>query len=124
MSALSGPFVRFLFAGGVNTGLTYLVYLLLLRQMPYGLAYATAFAAGIVLAYFLSRFFVFARAPRHRGFVWVAAIYAVQYLVSASLVHIWVGWIGGHEALAPMFALLFTVPLTFFSTKWVFSRRL
>ena len=54
-------FVRFLLAGGVNTLLSYGIYLLFLLLFPYRIAYTISFLAGIALSYWLVSRFVFQR---------------------------------------------------------------
>lgn len=55
----SWTFLRFLISGGFNTAITYAIYLMLLMFFPYKTSYTVSFASGIVIAYSLSRYFVF-----------------------------------------------------------------
>jgi putative flippase GtrA len=114
-------FLRFLFSGGFNTAVTYALYLLLLLFLPYWLSYSIAFAAGIVLAYFLGRYFVFGR--RHQGSRAMAfpLIYLAQYGIGLAIAYLWVtvgrmpaGW-------APLLALTVTIPMTYVLIRWVFQ---
>ena len=115
-------FVRFLISGGINTASTYTVYLALLRLLDYKVAYTIAYVFGIILAFVINRLFVF---QSHRGWRSVALfplIYLVQYLVSLSVVWVWVEQFRLYKELAPLIATIITVPLTFFLSRIVFGR--
>lgn len=115
------PFLRFLLSGGLNTLLTYLLYLLLLQHIGARLSYSIAFASGVALAYGLGRVFVFrqpARAGRSRYF---PLIYLVQYLLGVLIVHAWVEWLAWPDALAALASICVTVPMTFVLSRWVFQ---
>ncbi|MDR0274435.1 MAG: GtrA family protein [Burkholderiaceae bacterium] len=70
--------MRYLASGGVNTLLSYLLYLGLRRLLDFRLAYVLAFAAGVLLSYGLLRHMVFARAGWHHALPWVAATHLLQ----------------------------------------------
>lgn len=116
-------FLRFLLSGGVNTVATYAVYLLLLLLLDYRIAYTAAYVVGILLAYALNRLFVF---RTHRGLTSVLLfpfIYLTQYAVSLITVWIWVGRFDFPKVLAPLVAIVITVPLTYVLSKIIFSGR-
>ena len=111
---------RFLASGGLNTLVTYLGYLVLLHWLPYRTSYSIAFASGIALAYLMNRYFVF-RLPGGRfGPLYVAMIYAGQYLLGLLIVSIWVDWIGGPTKVAPLIAIVISLPVTYLCNAYVF----
>lgn len=114
-------FMRFLLSGAFNTVATWLLYLLLIQFVPYRLGYSIAFAAGIALAYILSRHFVFRRKGGAAAVAVFPLIYLLQYLLGLGIVSAWVEVLGWHEALAPLAAVALTVPITFVLTRRVFS---
>ena len=116
----TGPAARFVASGAFNTLVTWLVYLALLRWLPYWAAYTTTYALGIALAYVLNRFLVFRRPGGRYGPLLVAAIYVAQYLAGMALVALWVRGLGWPEALAPLFAVAVTLPVTYLLTRQVF----
>lgn len=119
--ALKSSFSRFLLSGAFNTGVTYLLYLGLLNLFPYQASYAIAYVTGIVLAYVLNRAFVF---KSHRGMtsvIGLPVVYAVQYVIAALILWLWVDLIGWDEKLAPLAALCVTVPGTYLLSRWVFG---
>lgn len=117
-----GRLGRFLVSGAFNTALTYGLYLLLLRFWPPTLAYTVMYASGIVLAYVLNRSFVFRSHAGWRSAIATPLIYLVQYLVSIVLVKAWVA-AGLPAYLAPVPAILVSLPLTFVLTRMSFVHR-
>jgi putative flippase GtrA len=119
----SGRFARFVASGAFNTAVTYALYLVLLRRLPYQVSFSIAYASGIALAYFMNRYLVFQQPGGRAGPLLVTLIYAGQYLVNLALVSAWVDWLAGPAALAPLFAVAFTIPLTYFLNRLVFSEQ-
>ncbi|MDB5947213.1 MAG: hypothetical protein JWQ33_2239 [Ramlibacter sp.] len=113
--------MRFLASGGFNTAVTYLLYLVLLHWLSYRRSYTVAFASGIGLAYVLNRYFVFKRPGGSLGPLYVAMIYAGQYVLGLLIVSAWVGWIGGPAKVAPLIAVAISLPLTYLFNAIVFG---
>lgn len=116
------PAFRFLLSGGLNTALTYGLYLALLGTLPYGVSYSIAFVSGIALAYVLNRVFVF---RSHRGLqsvLWMPLMYLLQYLTGMLVVWTWVHILHWHAALAPLVAILVTLPLNFAVSRFAFVK--
>jgi putative flippase GtrA len=116
-----GTFARFLLSGGFNTGVTYALYLVLLRFVPYKTSYTIAYITGIVISYFLNRSFVF---RANRGLSTAAMfplVYLVQYLAGLAIVSFWTGILGWNAAYAALPAILLTIPLTFALAHWIFA---
>ncbi|VTU17418.1 GtrA-like protein [Variovorax sp. PBL-H6] len=117
---IASPLIRFLISGGLNTLGTYLLYLVLLRFMPYWVSYAIAFVSGIALAYALNRFFVFG-APRNEGkAALLPLVYLAQYGLGALIVYGWVDLLRLPPTLAPLASIAVTIPLTFVASRWLF----
>ena len=114
-------FARFVVSGGVNTALTYGLYLLLLQFFSYRISYTAAYAAGIALAYLLYRYFVFKASGGRYGPLWVALVYLLQYGLGLALVWLWVEGFYAPAVYAPLFAVAVSVPLTFVLSRWVFN---
>ena len=118
-----GQVWRFLVAGATNTLLTYGLYLLLLGPLGHRLAYALAYAAGIVLAYVLGRGFVFKRHAGWRSVLLTPIIYLLQFCVGLLIVETWITALGLRAELAPLVAIAATLPLTFVLSRWAFVPR-
>lgn len=116
-------FARFLVSGGFNTALTYGIYLVLLLVLSYKASYTISYLIGIVLAYTLNRFFVF---KSHRGLqsaVLLPLVYGLQYILSMLILWCWVEQFGFDERLAPLVAIVITLPITFIFSKLAFSKK-
>ena len=112
--------LRFLLAGGLNTLITYLIYLGLLRVLGYQISYAIAFVIGIVISYALNRAFVFKVHQGYRSAVLLPLVYLLQYLIGAAVVWTWVDVLHQQPAVAPAISIIITLPFTYFLSKFVF----
>lgn len=116
-------FLRFIVSGGFNTVLTYAIYLALLNFLPYKKSYTISYVIGIVLAYLLNRFFVFRSHQGIRTAVIMPFIYLVQYVLALSILWIWVEVFHLDDHLAPLSAIILTLPVTFLFSKLAFQKR-
>lgn len=115
---------RFLVAGGINTGLTWLLYLLLLIWLRYEAAYALSYVAGIVVSYLISARFVFRQRMRWRAALLFPLVYAVQLALGFVLLKLLVERAGVPQAVAPLLVIALTLPITFLlSRRIVVARR-
>lgn len=112
--------LRFLLAGGLNTAITYLMYLGLLRVASYQVSYAIAFISGIAISYVLGRVFVFKAHQGYRSALMLPLVYLVQYATGAAVVWAWVDVLHLHPMFAPAIAIVATLPLTYFLSKLAF----
>lgn len=110
-------------SGGVNTALTYALYLFLLMFMPYQWSYSASYVTGIFLAYALNRFFVFKSHRGLRSVLLLPLIYLVQYSLSIAILWWWVEVMVLEEKLAPLVAIAVTLPITFTLSKFAFSKK-
>ncbi len=113
-------FARFLLSGGLNTVLTYGLYLLLLMAFSYTASFSMAYAAGILFAYVMNRFFVFKRHQGLKSIIWLPFVYILQYVLS--MIVLW-GWVEKWQFsvhLAPLAAIAVTLPVTYFFSRLLF----
>ncbi|MBA1232723.1 GtrA family protein [Pseudomonas viridiflava] len=114
--------VRFLMSGGFNTALTYVIYLTLLMFFSYNISYTFSYLIGILLAYTLNRFFVFRSHQGFRSVIMLPLIYLAQYILSLAILWLWVERIQLDERLAPLAAIIITLPVTYTLSKLAFSK--
>lgn len=107
-------------SGGANTLVTYFIYLILLNFLSYQESYTIAYVCGIVLAFFLGRFFVFKSHRGARSVIFFPLIYLAQYLVSMLVLWVWVERLNLSDAVAPLVAIVITVPITYVLSSFVF----
>lgn len=118
----TSAFRRFLVSGAFNTGVTYGLYLVLLSFFSYRVSYSVSYLAGIVLAYELNRAFVFRARRSAMSMAVTPLIYLLQYALGLGIVTLAVGHLGLDARLGPIASIVFTVPVTFVLTRWVFTR--
>lgn len=113
---------RFVIAGALNTGATYLLYLVLVRAMPYVAAYTVSYLAGIAIGYALNVWWVF----RTRASVQSASVYPLayvaNYLLGVGLLWMFVQQFGAPAAVAPLLVLPISVPLMYLMSRFIFRK--
>lgn len=114
--------IKFVIGGGINTAFTYCLYFGLQVLLPYQVAYAVAFASGIVFSYWFNAMIVFKTPVSWKGFFSFPLVYLVQYLLSAVLLSVFVEWLGIPKSVAPLVVIVLTVPITFVLTRWFLRR--
>lgn len=114
-------FARFLISGTLNTGISYLLYLGFLQLFSYRIAYTAAFVLGILISYGLNAVFVFRAKIAIRSLIRFPLVYLVQYVLGMVLVVTLIEFVGVAAWVAPIFAILVTVPLTFVLSRLIFS---
>lgn len=115
-------FFRFLLTGGLNTGITYVLYLVLLSVLPYTWAYSISYVCGIIFAFVMSRFFIFKEHQGIKSILFFPLVYVAQYVLGMFVVWFWVKQLSLPDYLAPLAAIILSLPLTFVLTKLVFVK--
>ncbi|MGF6329461.1 putative flippase GtrA [Pseudomonas sp. BS3782 TE3695] len=118
----STDLLKFVIGGGINTAFTYGLYFGLQVVMPYQVAYALAFATGIVFSYWFNATIVFKTPVSWKGFFSFPLVYLVQYLLSAVLLSVFVERMGIPQSVAPLVVIIVTIPITFVLTRWFLRR--
>jgi len=114
--------IKFIIGGGINTAFTFGLYYGLQIMLPYQVAYALAFATGIVFSYWFNATIVFKTAVSWKGFFAFPLVYLVQYLLSAMLLSVFVERLGIPQGFAPLVVIVVTIPVTFVLTRWFLRR--
>jgi putative flippase GtrA len=114
--------VRFIIAGLVNTGSTYLLYLLLLFCLDYRVAYAISYVAGIFLAFALNSRLVFKVKFNLLRMALYPVIYVFQYLANAWLLDLFVGKLHIAKQAAPLLAICITLPVVYVLNKIILTK--
>jgi putative flippase GtrA len=120
---MSRTFGKFIVAGVINTGTTYVAYLLLLRVLPYWGAYTLSYALGIALGYWLNATQVFGQGTSVRSATLYPLAYVGNYLLGLALLALAVRWLSVPEAIAPLLVLLVTVPVGYMLARLIFRSR-
>jgi putative flippase GtrA len=112
----------FIIGGGLNTGVTYLIYLALHRVLSYQVAYLIAYGAGVLFSYVFNSSVVFHRSMTWRGLLAFPAVYVVQYLASAGVLALFVESFGVPAWWAPLLVSILMLPLTYSMMRFVLTR--
>jgi putative flippase GtrA len=115
-------FARFLASGAFNTAATYLLYLGLVRFLPYPVAYSISYGLGVLLSFLLNSLFVFRRPLRWAGLLRYPVVYVVQYLVGLAVLSLGLEFFRLPQWAASGAAVASTVPLTFVLSRWAIVR--
>jgi putative flippase GtrA len=122
MMRLSPEFFRFVLAGAINTGTTYILFLISLLVFPYLLAYTISYAAGIGMSFFLNSHVVFRQPARSPvAYIRFAVVYAAQYAANATLLWFLVDRLDFPPAAGMILVVAISVPLTFLALRRVFN---
>lgn len=114
-------FPRYLIAGALNTGLTYLLYLGLLFLMPYIWAYSLTYVAGIASGYMLNARWVFKQAPNLRTAAVYPLSYGFNYLLGVAMLWFLVETLNLPKEIAPLVVVALSVPIIYIFTKTIFK---
>jgi len=109
--------------GALNTGLSYLAYLVLLQWISYRWAYSLSYVAGIFLSFVLNSRFVFRVPLCWRNLVRYPVVYVVQYLLGYGVLYVAVGLAGLDSRLGPAVVLAVTVPVSFLLSRQVLGEK-
>lgn len=117
---IASGFVRFLLSGGLNTVVTYGMYLVLLQWLSYRMSYTIAYVFGIALAYQLNRMFVFCSHRGARTLFSFPLVYLAQYLLGLFVLWFLIGKLELNEKLGPLVVIVITVPITYVLSRLSF----
>lgn len=114
---------RFVIAGALNTGLTYVLYLALLQFMPYGAAYSVTYLAGMALGYALNAYLVFKARPTAKSAAMYPFVYVLNYLLGLCLLYALVEIVAVPREIAPLLVVAVTLPVMYLLMAFVFHRK-
>ncbi|MBV8916218.1 MAG: GtrA family protein [Acetobacteraceae bacterium] len=105
--------MRFLLVGGINTGVTFLLFLALARLMPAPAAYTVTYVLGIALSYALNSLFVFRTEMSVGTALRFPFVYVAQYLYGLAVVWLLTAWLHLPNEPAILVVIVTSIPLTF-----------
>lgn len=110
-------------AGGINTAVTYVIYLGLLHIISYKIAYTVTYALGIALGYWINARWVF----RTKFSVATASLYPftyfAQYLLGLFLLWFFIDIMGIPKELGPIGVVAGSLPVTYLLTRTIFNMK-
>jgi putative flippase GtrA len=122
--SITPEFIRFIIVGGVNTLLSYVIYVSFLLFLPYPVAYTLAYIIAIFISYYLNTKFVFKRKARLSKALQFPLVYLAQYLVGFGSLYILVEILSVSEFIAPVLVVMITIPVTFILSRLIIKGHL
>lgn len=107
----------FLIGGGLNTALTWGLYVLLVLVLPYQAAYLVTYVLGIAFSYVFNARFVFGAPLSWRVAMGYPLVYVVQYVAGAMLLSAFVEYFSLPKAYAPLVVTVVMIPATYVMSK-------
>ena len=114
-------FLVFVLCGGINTAVTYLLYLLLMRLVHYQVAYLAACLVGIALAYVVNLRVVFGSQSSAGKILRYPLVYLGLYVFGAAQLYLYVDLLHFSATLAPLLVVAVQAPVSYLLNKKVLS---
>ena len=111
--------VRFVGVGGLNTFVTYILYLLLILIVNYQVAYTITYIVGIFLAYWLSLKIVFQTKSTKKKLFLFPFVYLFQYIFGLLVMYVLIEMLGLNQFLAPLIVTICSIPITFILSRFI-----
>ena len=124
MKIIKSEFFKFIFFGGINTGLSYAIYVIFQLFLIYPVAYTLAYILGIFISYYLNSRFVFKREIRLVKAFQYPLVYLVQYLFGVSLLFVLIEIFSLNKFIAPALVILINIPVAFFLGRFIIKGNL
>ncbi|MHB1947179.1 MAG: GtrA family protein [Gammaproteobacteria bacterium] len=124
MKFIDNKFLRFILVGAFNTGFTYLLYIALLYFFSYFIAYSITYIIGIGVSYLINTIFVFNKSISLKKALQFPIVYAIQYVLGATLLYIFVGFLGIDKFYAPVAIIIICTPITYFLSGYILKERI
>lgn len=118
MKWFNSEFIRFIFVGGCNTLIYYLLYLcgLHLFHLHYMVAHVVGFILSLVGSYFLNTYVTYRVKPTWRKFFMFPLTQLANTVITTIILLVLVELLQVSSSLAPLFSMFVTVPITFIIT--------
>ncbi|ARP84092.1 hypothetical protein CAL12_26935 [Bordetella genomosp. 8] len=120
---MKSQFLRFLVGGGINTAVTYVLFLALASFMRTSVAYTITYVFGIALSYAINILLVFRRRPSVATAAMYPAVYGLQYLYGLLMLSFLIDRVGMTKQVAMLVVIVTSIPLTFAATRLLLRKR-
>ena len=114
-------FLSFIIFGGLNTAITYLLYLFLSSFLHHQIAYFISYASGILLAYTLNLIFVFNARSSFKKIIRYPFIYLIQYFLGAGLLYVFLIELELPNIIAPLLVAVLLLPISYLMNKIILT---
>ncbi|QEO57424.1 MULTISPECIES: GtrA family protein [Francisella] len=117
---ISPQFLKYLFFGALNTLITFLIYVVLIKlSVNYLIASSICYALGIVEGFIFNGLFVFNTKLKLSGLSKYSIVYVVSYIINIFMLYCFVNYFGFDIILSQIFVIIFVTLLNFKLVKWL-----
>ncbi|MGZ3814280.1 MAG: GtrA family protein [Mucilaginibacter sp.] len=117
-------FFRFLITGGLNTLISYVVYLGLLQVYPYIISYTISYVASIFSSYILHSKLVYKENLKLSKAATYPVMYLGLYFLNTGVLYLLVEKLLISKELAPILVVFIIIPITYILGRFVIKGRL
>lgn len=121
MIMINTPFTRFLVIGLLNTLVYYSVYLLLNLFLPYLASHILGFLVAFIFSFFMNCYVVYKVKPTWGKLFKFPLTQVFNMGMQTLLLYFLVEYFTVDSKIAPLPALIITVPFTYIITKWILT---
>jgi putative flippase GtrA len=114
-------FGRFVAVGALQTGATYLLYLVLIRVLPYKLSFTIVFVTGVAMSYLLNSTVVFKVRTSFSSLLGFGLYSLVYYLLGLGMLTGLVEFLSVDARVAPLFVVATMIGINFLAMGRMFS---
>lgn len=112
--------IRYLFAGSLSTGLTFLIYTsTVLMGFSYLLANSVAWILGVIVSFNLNARFVFRKSYQHKRAIAFVISNIFSYFASTAMLFVLIHFLSVNSIFASMVTIPFIVVVNFCAVKFV-----
>lgn len=115
--------VKFLIVGCVNTAISFFLFLILLKFMPYQSAFILCYMVGIIGSYVLNGIWTFSSKISVKGLFSYPVVYLIQLFIGWIVLQMVVETFNFSEKIAFIISLLVSIPVGYLMTKFFFKNR-
>jgi putative flippase GtrA len=116
---LNKDFFRFLLVGGVNTCITYGLYLILLLTLPYSVSFTISYVVGLIFVSVMNVKVVFHKEITVINSLKTIGVYLLQYVLSMVLLVVFIQNLSVSPKIAPLIIIVLLVPATFIGNRFL-----
>jgi len=116
---INNRLIRFVGVGGLNTFITYILYLVLILVVNYKIAYTISYIIGIFLSYWLNLKIVFQTKSTKKKIFLFPLVYLFQYIFGLLLMYGLVEILGFNQFFAPIIVAICSIPITFILSRFI-----
>lgn len=124
MKRYNTEFMRFMFVGGINSLNYYVIYMVCIHilSIHYFVGHLLGYTSSLIGSFFLNVYFTYRVKPTWKKFITFPLSQSVNLIASTIFLFTFIEWFNIDRSLAPVFAVLLMIPITFLITGKILKR--